>query len=275
MRLFVRAAKPRNHHRPNQCGSHRSVHEQRLRHLQAHCLASEIRKRLDLLQRYRPLRSGYLHSQLSLHRQQTDETLRWTALSVCAIPKPGRSSRLHRSSDRNHGRRSLARPVVHGDADEHSNDAALKRPNGSCGLRCRSNAGRRAVVCDGLCILRHVCIGVAGLLSGLGHEAPRTGHVSRPDGTSAFDYADKSDIEPGRLIAHSLHRRLPLPINGFQTLDEAASCIVVNATYADGSIWKNPDVSQIEPSPPPQRLNQEFYTAAGMGKWHNAMPDGT
>jgi len=97
-----------------------------------------------------------------------------------------------------------------------------------------------------------------------------------PYSTSAFDYADESDIEPGRLITHSLHRRLPLPINGYQTLDEAASCIVVNATYADGSIWKNPDVSQIEPSPPPQRLNQEFYTAAGMGKWHNgAMPDGT
>ena len=94
-----------------------------------------------------------------------------------------------------------------------------------------------------------------------------------PYSTGAFDYIDKSDIKPGPLISHLLRRRLPLPVNGYQTLNEAATCTVVNATYADGSTWKNPDVSQIEPSPPTQHLNQEFYVARGTGKWRNgAMP---
>ena len=94
-----------------------------------------------------------------------------------------------------------------------------------------------------------------------------------PYSTGAFDYIDKTDIQPGRLISHLLRRHLPLPMNGYQTLDEAANCTVVNATYGDGSIWKNPDISQIEPSPPSGRLNQEFYIAPGMGKWRNgSMP---
>jgi hypothetical protein len=94
-----------------------------------------------------------------------------------------------------------------------------------------------------------------------------------PFGVSALDYVDKGDIEPGRLIYHVLHRHLSVVAPGFHTLDEAPTCTVVNATYADGTIWRNPAVSQDEPPPRPKRLNQEFYIAAGTGKWRNgAMP---
>ena len=101
-------------------------------------------------------------------------------------------------------------------------------------------------------------VGVNGIATGLWvrfrnlSDKPLTAVTFRGHyGAGGFNFTDAGTFQPGVMVKHWIRRKVPpLPFFSFRSFDERASCDVLQATYADGTIWTNAATAQVEPPMP-------------------------